>query len=68
MLIDVLKQATGCEVEFVPDPKTESWDYEWGYIDHQSSDVCNEAFESDTTLRDFIFNPASYVRTDNGNH
>ncbi len=71
MLIDVLKEETGCEtVEFVSYPKDMS--YEWGYIDHQShigdGDACGEAFESKKSLRDFIFNPKSFLSTDNDNH
>jgi hypothetical protein len=38
-----------------------------GYIDHQSFDVCEEAFESDDKLRNFIFNPRSYLETGNDN-
>lgn len=64
MLTDVL-MAAGCErVEFIPN--TGEF-YEWGYIDHQSSDVCGRAFESKDALRDFIFNPQSILRTDNDN-
>ena len=66
MFIDVLKEQTHCEsVEFVSDSKDF---YGWGYIDHQSDDVCGPAFSSKETLRDFIFNPASYLHTDNDNH
>jgi len=39
-----------------------------GYIDHQSFDVVEDAFENEETLRDFIFNPHSYLETDNDNH
>lgn len=65
MLTAVLGKATGCEVEFV---SAGGEYYEWGYIDHQSSGVCAEAFESEETLRDFIFNPDSWLKTDNDNH
>lgn len=41
---------------------------EWSYIDHQSHDVCEEAFASDESLRNFIFNSASILYTDNDNH
>lgn len=67
MLKDVLKAETGREVEFIPIPKTDSHSYEWGYIDHQSSDVCGRAFESKESLRDFIFNPKSALVTANDN-
>ena len=41
------------------------------YIDHQSLDppaVALSVFESEETLRNFIFNPKSYLHTDNDNH
>lgn len=65
MLRDVLKAETGCEVEFVLDGDA---CHKWGYIDHQSSGECMRAFESEDTLRDFIFNPHSVLVTDNDNH
>lgn len=37
------------------------------YIDHQSQDVAEKAFESEQTLRDFIFNPKSRLHTCNDN-
>jgi hypothetical protein len=66
---DMLKRAVstqmgGVQVEFEPSGGL----YDWGYIDHQSSDVCNEAFGSDVSLRNFIFNPNSVLVTDNDNH
>jgi len=67
MLRDVLTEATGKPVRFISDPPGVHI-YEWGYIDHQSSDVCAEAFASKETLRDFIFDPASVLITDNDNH
>ena len=65
MLTEVLHEAMGCEVEFM---RSGSAYHEWGYIDHQSDDVCAPAFESKETLRDFIFNPVSFLHTDNDNH
>ena len=38
-----------------------------GYIDHQSSDIANDAWKDKDTLRDFIFNPKSYLFTGNDN-
>lgn len=59
-LENVIREQTGCkQVRF------EEGD---GWIDHQSSDVAREAFASDDTLRAFIFNPDSVLRTDNDNH
>ena len=64
MLEKALKEGTGAEdVEFVQ----EGGHYPWGYIDHQSNDVCAEAFESGRSLFDFIFNDLSELRTDNDN-
>lgn len=37
-------------------------------IDHQSNGTASEAFASAESLRDFIFNPASVLETDNDNH
>lgn len=42
--------------------------YGWGYIDHQSAGTASEAFESQETLRNFIFNPQSCLSTDNDNY
>lgn len=68
MLRNVLKKVTGCEVEFMPDPVVNTWDQKWGFIDHQSYDICSKAFESEDSLRNFIFNRKSYLETDNDNH
>lgn len=38
------------------------------YIDHQSSDVAGDAFESEKRLRHFIFNNRSELIIDNDNH
>lgn len=66
MLRTVITKQTGCKaVEFC---SNESKFYEWGYIDHQSHSVCKEAFQDEESLRSFIFNPKSYLRTDNDNH
>lgn len=73
MLIRAVLCRTGAkEVRFVPlgtrgyglDPNAPNW----GYIDHQSSDVCEEAFASQEALEAFIFNPESFLHTDNDNH
>lgn len=59
MLRKVISAETESEVEFVEGD---------GYIDHQSSDVCAEAFDSREALRSFIFNPDSVLHTDNDNN
>lgn len=56
----VVEQEVGCPVVFV--------DLVNGYIDHQSFDTAEQAFESEKNLRDFIFNRASVLETDNDNH
>jgi len=48
-------------------------EYEYsGYIDHQSTyyecGSCFEMFKNFDTLRNFLFNPESYIETDNDNH
>lgn len=68
MLEKVIKDQTGAKkVTFVSQGDEGSWDA-WGYIDHQSNDVCETAFEDEATLRDFIFRKGSYFETDNDNH
>lgn len=64
MLRRVLSAGTGAEIVFC----TMGAEDEYGYIDHQSAGVCEEAFASDETLRNFIFNPESELHTDNDNH
>lgn len=67
-LINVIKQQTGCtEVDFLF-----SKDYtksNWSYIDHQALEDAtpNGAFETDETLRNFIFNRNSWLFTGNDN-
>jgi hypothetical protein len=39
-----------------------------GDIDHRSDDVCAKAFKSEKSLINFIFNPKSFLATDNDNH
>lgn len=59
MLVDVIKEVTGAtEVLF---------DLNASYIDHQSNHVAYKAFESKETLKEFIFNPKSVLRTGNDN-
>lgn len=42
--------------------------YEFGYIDHQSIDEASTIFESEKTLKNFLFCNSSYVTIDNDNH
>jgi hypothetical protein len=67
MLRGVISKTTGVsDVRFAPYTPGGEYD-EWGYIDHQSSDVCAEAFESEEILRAFIFNPKSFLVIDHDN-
>jgi hypothetical protein len=67
MLVEVIKEVTGAkDVAF---DFTTDWDSgRFSYIDHQSSEVPEEAFRSKEALKDFVFNPDSYLETDNDNH
>ena len=65
MLTEVLKEETGAsKVEY---RQSDDQYYLYGYIDHQSHEVCEGAFKNKETLRNFIFNPKSYLHTDNDN-
>ncbi len=67
MLIKVLREHTGAKsvaFEFSLDWKSDNY----SYIDHQSAGTSHEAFANEQTLKDFIFNPKSILRTDNDNH
>jgi len=65
LLTKVLIKHTGCEVVF----ETMADEYgKFGYIDHQSVDVCSPAFYLDETLEHFIFNPESVLLVDHDNH
>jgi hypothetical protein len=66
MLKEVIMTETGAtQVNFCKE-ENGFWDY--GYIDHQSDGVAEEAFTSEKTMRDFIFNPKSILVIDNDNH
>lgn len=69
MLIRVLKEHTGAR-EVVLDFQCDSWDGEknYSYIDHQSVGTSGNAFDSEQTLKDFIFNRSSRLIIDNDNH
>lgn len=66
MIERVVKNYTKCErVDFVVQKDNY---YPFGYIDHQSVGVPNEAFESDKVMTNFLFNQHSFVHTDNDNY
>lgn len=64
MLREVIEKVTKCKVNFIPISPPD----DWGYIDHQSFDVCTQVFKNKKTLTNFLFNPKSVLRTDNDNH
>lgn len=64
MLDQVIKEQTGSKTVYFGEDNCRNF----GYIDHQSADVCARAFESKEALKEFLFNPDSYVETDNDNH
>lgn len=66
MLKRVIMKQTGASVVVI-EPTDDDY-YPLGYVDHQSSGTSSEAFESDETLRGFIFNKNSILYTDNDNH
>jgi hypothetical protein len=68
MLEEVIKEHTGCNTVIFDKEEDGGKSPDFGYIDHQSQDVCAKAFESKEALKEFLFNPESYVETDNDNH
>lgn len=64
LLVKVIKEQTNCN-EVILSFSLDGWNY--SYIDHQSRGTSLDAFESENTLREFIFNPNSVLYTDNDN-
>jgi len=65
MLIEAIKEHTGCDVEF--ERSGGYWPY--GYIDHQSVGLCSDVWSRGIEgVKQFVFNPNSYFETDNDNH
>lgn len=67
MLVRVIKEHTGAK-EVVFNFSDDYTHKNHSYIDHQSRGTSDDAFESDQTLKDFLFYPESYLETDNDNH
>lgn len=65
MLKKVLNDYTGLDIDFASDGDEY---HPCGYIDHQSEDVCGEAYESEEKLKDLIWGIKSYIIIDNDNH
>jgi hypothetical protein len=71
MLRKVIMQYTGAKkvvFYFDPENSTSINDYNLPYIDHQSIGTSDEAFESEETLKQFLFDSNSYLMIDNDNH
>lgn len=67
-LHNVIKSVTGAKKVLLCELDGEERYDRIGNIDHQSFDVCSPAFESDESLKNFIFNPKSTLDIDNDNH
>lgn len=75
MFEDVIKTQTGAKkvVYDKYDDRPDAYDA-YGYIDHQSTDGYVDPIPAEVALKDaeslrmFLFNPDSYVETDNDNH
>jgi len=66
MLTDILKEHTGAKEVVLSFSNDYDSDH-YSYIDHQSHDCCGAAFLSKESLKDFIFNPKSWLFTGNDN-
>lgn len=55
-----------CKINFIEDTSAGAY-HNWGYIDHQSYDVCAPAFNSVSDMKRFLFSPKSVFETDNDN-
>lgn len=70
MLVKVIKEHTGAKdviFNFYTDYSTDLAKENYSYIDHQSLGTASDAFESEQTLKDFIFGSGSVLYTDNDN-
>lgn len=63
MLVEAIHEVTGKNVKFVNEKGYDGF----GYIDHQSSGECHDAFISKENLIAFIFNPESSILISNDN-
>lgn len=67
LLIEVVKEHTGAKEIIFNFSTTDTEDNNYSYIDHQSTDAAKDAFYSKEYLKDFIFNPNSWLFTGNDN-
>lgn len=66
MLAEVICKHTGAKkVVFSMSPDYQSSGY--SYVDHQSVGTSSEAFKNEETLKNFLFNPGSWLFTGNDN-
>ena len=70
MLKKVICDHTGAkEVVLDFDPhECYSNSHNWSYVDHQSQGTSSDAFENESTLKNFIFGRGSYLIIDNDNY
>ena len=66
MLDEVLREQTGAKLVDYSEIKNDSSEH--AFIDHQSVGTTNKVFQDKATLRNFIFNKLSVLKTDNDNH
>ncbi len=66
MLKEVIREHTGAKAVVIA-VDTDWHGHNYSYIDHESACVPAEAFSSKETLKNFIFNPKSYMFTGNDN-
>lgn len=64
----ILANVPGSKSVVFENQEKDAYGIAFGYIDHQSDDVCSRAFENDEALRDFIFSRNSELHTDNDNN
>lgn len=66
MLAKVIAEHIGCkEVEFRLTDEEDTEYSKYYYVDHQSVGTSSDAFESEATLKNFLFNPGSWIFTGN---
>lgn len=67
MLERVIKKYCNCSLYIKKSIGGQKY-YDYGYIDHQSYDVYSEAFNSESDLANYLFNPQSILYIDHDNH
>lgn len=67
LLLEVVKEHTGAKEIIFNFSVNDTENTNYSYIDHQSTDTAKDAFSSKESLKDFIFNPKSWLFTGNDN-